>query len=145
MRGKDGSWLYAAPCGNRAKWPWKRRTPVYMAFYLKVNQNWESIKYFVEAERSWTLSAPGRWKLILLGLSRGDSSWWEWWVAVGNCMKRSKKKGNLCLYMSFDHFRLIKLLVWIEWNAWALYALNHNDVVWPFHLIEMSSIAWIQC
>ena len=29
MRGKDGRWLYAVPCGKRAKWPSKRRTLVY--------------------------------------------------------------------------------------------------------------------
>ena len=28
VRGKDGRWLYTAPCGMRAKWPSKRRTPV---------------------------------------------------------------------------------------------------------------------
>ena len=38
MRGKDGRWLFTAPCGIRAKWPSKRRTPVYKfidSFQLK--------------------------------------------------------------------------------------------------------------
>ena len=26
---KDGLWLYTSPCGNRAKWPSEKRTPVY--------------------------------------------------------------------------------------------------------------------
>ena len=114
MRGKDGRWLYTAPCGIRAKWPSEWRTPVYI---LRMDFNLNAFSVLALEKQMEKSIVPKSTLVVGIPIRRKRNVFNDSYVMNHIIWPISYWSYNMGIRMSHWNHQLVPFKYWIRANS----------------------------